>query len=94
MNSKYAEGMSYKYATLLFYIDSIWIGVSYRMIPVKGCTYTKSTLYIICVGLDLHLIIPTRLFKIIIRCLLKNAKQLYGCTPTLNENTVINCAIL
>ena len=46
MNSKYAEGMSYKYATLLFYIDSIQIHVLHRMIPVKGYIYMKSLLYI------------------------------------------------
>ena len=47
MNSKYAEGMSDEYGMFLYYINSIWIRMSYRMIPVKGCSFTKSSLYVI-----------------------------------------------
>ena len=45
MHSKYAKSMFYKYTMLSFYTDSIWIHVSHTMIPVKGYSSKKSSLY-------------------------------------------------
>ena len=47
MNSKYAEGKSYGYVMFIFYTNSIQIRVSYRTIPVKRYSSTKSSLYLV-----------------------------------------------
>ena len=43
-NFKYAEGMSFEYTTFVFYINSKWIHLSYRMMTVKRYSSTKSSL--------------------------------------------------